>query len=288
MTYGKIRQRLSQESGGAVSLDLIDGYIIDRYQEILDSLSWKRLQVERALTTVPEYNTGTLAAGNLETALTGTGTTWDATMDQRILRINADSDVYSFNFVDATSANLDRQYQNATATGMSYRINQNLYPLDSDVRGITAVRTAKGSLGYLTLGDLNRLAPARAEYGTPKYWTWYPDTVDDPPLMQVEVYPIPIDPISLYLSLDVDTAGLEAGVTSSSLLPWVRPACLIAGCEADMAKHLKDWNAHDRLSARFNTLLTEMRAVEDEKTGPTPLKMNSRYTRHQDKRWFRR
>ena len=40
-TFGELRFRLSKLVPG-VDLDLLDGWIMDRYQEILDVLPWSR------------------------------------------------------------------------------------------------------------------------------------------------------------------------------------------------------------------------------------------------------
>jgi len=50
MTYGQIKLRLTQAFPG-VSLDLIEGWINDRYQEILGELPWTRLTVQTVITT---------------------------------------------------------------------------------------------------------------------------------------------------------------------------------------------------------------------------------------------
>lgn len=51
MTYGQLKLRLTQAFPG-VSLDLIEGWVNDRYQEILGNLPWQRLTIQSAITTV--------------------------------------------------------------------------------------------------------------------------------------------------------------------------------------------------------------------------------------------
>src|ERR1035438_2415580 len=61
MTYGQIKLRLTQAFPG-VSLDLIEGWINDRYAEILGELPWTRLTVQTTLTTVIAQSVYTLPA----------------------------------------------------------------------------------------------------------------------------------------------------------------------------------------------------------------------------------
>lgn len=61
MTYGQIKLRLTQAFPG-VSLDLIEGWINDRYQEILGELPWTRLTVQTAVATVANQGIYTLPA----------------------------------------------------------------------------------------------------------------------------------------------------------------------------------------------------------------------------------
>ena len=96
-TYGEIRFRLSKLARAqGVDLDLLDGWIQDRYLEILDALPWQRLEKQATLQTTAEYDTGTCDVTNGSTSITGTGTTWTTGMTGRLMRINNEETFYLF------------------------------------------------------------------------------------------------------------------------------------------------------------------------------------------------
>lgn len=280
MTLGEIRFQLLQRHPG-ISLDIIDRAVINRYQEILDALPWSRLDQEQAIVSTVEYATGTVDVSNGGTAITGTGTTWDATMDGRIIRIAASAEFYSFTFVDATSGTLDRGYEGDTDTELAYRINKNLFTLDSNVRKVNGVRLATGKLEYISPEELRALSPGRNSYGTPTRWTWAMDAESDPPQLQVELWPVPTEAETVYFSVTLDADGLEHGVTSTSMLPWTRPACLLAGCNAELYEVAGKLAQQDRAEARFGKLLSDMKRIECDRIGPARLRFSDHYTRHQ-------
>jgi hypothetical protein len=301
MTYGDIRMRLVQAAPG-VSLDLIDGWIIDRYQSILDKLPWQRLENETVIETAAEYSTGTLTVTNGSAVIAGVGTTWTGAMTGRIIRPfgqpitipETDSPggptYYEFTYSAAGTASLDRPYEDASAAGVAYRINQNVYPLPDGtrlVRGITDARNSR-LLTRTTLAQLNESAPERAAYGNPQFWALYIDQASNPPVLQVELYPVPVNGYGLFADTVLDgDANVTAGATSASLLPWLRPACLNAGVMADISAHLKDWNSEKSYAAKYAIYLADMVRNEAQRIGPKKIQIADRFARHRARRWSR-
>src|SRR5579883_37549 len=113
MNYGQIRLRISQMAPG-VSRELIDGWIQDVYTEMLDSLPWKRLEAQSIVQPPQSYAIGTVAVQQGSASIVGTGTAWTADMTGRMIRINDTTEWYTFTFVDATHATLDRNYESST------------------------------------------------------------------------------------------------------------------------------------------------------------------------------
>ena len=107
LTYGQLKFRLTKQFPG-VDLDLIEGWIDDRYAEILGELPWSRQNVQSVLQTVAPYSTGTvtLAAGSNTVSLTGGAFT--ASMTGMAFRVTGEDDIYGFTYVDATDGLLDR------------------------------------------------------------------------------------------------------------------------------------------------------------------------------------
>jgi len=282
-TFGDIRFRLSKLAQG-VDLDLLEGWVNDRYMELLDRLPWQRLDVQSTLQSTAEYTTGTVAATQGSTTVTGTGTAWTSAMTGAMVRIAARNEYYEFTYVSATSGTLERGYEGATGSGLAYRINRNVYALPSDLRllkGVYSFVLGK-QLTKLSLAELNQIDPLRNSYADPLYWCAYMDKQSDPPTPQVELYPVPKALAGFSYEYVADPSG-----TLTTLLPWLRPAAIIAGVQADIERYRKDFDAADRFENRFVALSRELVAMEAERRGPSRLRVDPRAARHRVKRWTR-
>jgi hypothetical protein len=286
-TFGELRFRLSKLVPG-IDLDLLDGWIMDRYQEILDMLPWSRLEAVVAIQSPDEYNTGTLTATAGSAAIVGSGTVWTAAMTGRIIRIANRPEYYQFTRLTDTTGTLDRAFDGVTAAALAYQINQNVYLLPSDARIVNGVTFQYGGrqLVRMSLGQLNEIAPNRTAYGEPLYWAPYMDAYTNPPVPQVELYPIPDGQWTFPVQFTADTAAADAATPSATVLPWVRPGALIAGVSADIYRHTEKFNAADRQELRFEKIVAQMVGAEVANRPPARIKLADRYTRHRVERWM--
>ena len=360
-TYGEIRLRLSKLAAG-VDLELIDGWIQDRYTQILDALPWKRLEGETVIQSPPSYQAGTVTVEQGSNAILGAGTSWTAALNGLTIRIADGVEFYVFTQTDATDGTLDRPYEGSTnaisasavdaagtgyqpgdlfwiaggngaaagivqsvgaggtvatyaitntgngfavangaitttngagvgftlnitavgiSSGLSYRIDQNIFELPYDCRVLRGVRGfhPPRPLTLVSPGELNRIAPGRLVYGIPRYAaaTW--DANTDPPLMQIEFYPIPASPDSLGNTLSFavdyiyDAADLTSSDTSFSLLPWTRPAAIVKGVQADIAAWQEKLTLAQSYEAGFERLVKEMAMINALQRGPQALRL---------------
>ena len=285
-TYGEIRFRLSKLIPG-VDLDLLDGWIQDRYQQILDRLDWKRLEVVTTLSTEPEYTDGTVDVTGGNDSISGSGTNWLQSMDGWMMRINAEVSMYSFTYVSQTSGTLDRPYEGQTASGLSYRLTKNVYALPADMRALHRVASITNDrpLERVTPADLDRIDPARTQYGSPRRYAVYMDTATDPPAMQIEFHPAPVE----REGFRVEGIAEEPMPTGASItvLPWVRPGALIAGVQADAALHAGDGGRAALYEAKFESLVRDMANIESRRRGPQQLRVSRLYTDHNLRRLLR-
>ncbi len=286
MTFGRIRKRLVEFRPG-IPLDLLTDIINERYTQILDELNWERLDQESILPTTAIYETGTLAVTNGSDAVTGTLTVFTAGMTGRGIRISSGAEFYEFTYASATTATLDRVYEGEDDTAASFKIFQSVYPLPVNLRSVESIRSLSCQQGLEQVSRqwLNREIAGRPQYGTPRYWSQFMDDASDPPLPQIELYPIPTDAEGLPYSFTADPSALSA--TSTSLLPWVRPGALVAGCEADLLSLDKNYLGADRKEARFQALLKQMRANAARAAGPATIRIAKRHTQHRARRWAR-
>ena len=133
MTYGNLKFRLTKMFPG-VDLDIVEGFIADRYAEILGELPWSRLNVEAMLLTAAPYSTGTVAVTQGSTAIVLAGGAWTAAMNGQAFRTVGRSEFYAFTFSDATHGALDRPYEGDASTAAGYSLFQHIYPLPADCR----------------------------------------------------------------------------------------------------------------------------------------------------------
>jgi hypothetical protein len=280
MTYGALRLRLSKLAAG-VDLELIDGWIQDRYTAILDQLPWKRLEGETTIQVPPSVTAGTITATQGVAAVQGVGTAWTAAQTGLTMRINCSEEFYIFTQVDATDGVLDRPFEQPTVTGAPYRIDQNVFLCALGARVVRAVRGfhPERPIHLITPGELNRMAPDRKVYGYPRWAaaTW--DSNTDPPILQIELYPIPDSPDSIgstpAFAVDYiyDAGDLDPSQTGFSMLPWVRPAALINGVLADVAAWKEKLNQSMAYETKFAALVKQMAMINALQRGPTPIRL---------------
>lgn len=278
MNYGQIRMRVVKEAPG-VDFALIDGYLLDRYTSILDRLKWRRQDAEVVLVTVAPYTTGTLALTLGSAAVTLTGGTFTTGMTGRSFRVGGRDEWYEFSYVSATTATLDRVYEGATAAAATYSIFQNIYPLPADCRVLNSLTSPElGPLGRIARAELNASAPGRPATGTPELYAPYMDNASDPPLMQIELYPIPDAVVSMVVSYTAEASAIAG--TSTTIVPWLRPAALIAGATADALEHKENYTRSALQELKYEKYVLDMMRTEALNRGPQPVRLASWLTRH--------
>jgi hypothetical protein len=279
-TYGEIRFRLAK-AYPSLDPDLIDGWIDDRYRAILDALQWQRRRVEAVLQTTAPYSTGTVALVAGSAAIALTGGTWTAAMTGRGFRVDGRGEIYSFTRATDATGTLDRPYEGENAAAATYTIFQGIYALPAACR----LAEAFEGLERKSRAELTASAPGRPAHGTPAIWAPYPDTAAG--LIQVELYPIPDDSDGIPYSYFADAPDLSAGATSAALLPWVRPAALVAGVTADILRHLKEWQGAREYEGVYEARLADMRRTDAASRPAAAMRMAPAYTDHRIRRYSR-
>jgi hypothetical protein len=282
MTYGDLKLRLTQAFPG-VSLDLIEGWIGDRYAEILGELPWSRLNVDAVLETTAPYTTGPVAVFRGSTAIAGTGTTWVTGMSGLQFRVAGRDEFYTFTWLTATTGTLDRPYEGPSAAGSSYSIFQNVYALPANCR--TLQDTAFDKLQRFSIAQLNQSDPCRVQSGTPTAWASRMDDNSTPPNMEVELYPVPDQAIGIPYTYVSEAADLSS--TSTILQVWMQPAALVEGVTGRIKAHLKDYTGATFHATLAKAALQNMRTSEAQGMAPAVMQLDSYYTRHRLRRGYR-
>jgi hypothetical protein len=97
-----------QKQFPGLDLDILEGYISDRYTEILEELAWERLDKLGMVQTIAPYQTGTVTVAFATQAVTLTGGAWDPTMTGRFLQVAGDSSYYTFTYTGPTTGTIGR------------------------------------------------------------------------------------------------------------------------------------------------------------------------------------
>ncbi len=284
MTYGQVRFRVSKEVPG-LDLDLLDGYLVDRYTSILDRLKWNRQRSEYTFSTVAPYATGTLALTQGSNVVTLTGGTFTSGMTGRRLLVGGQNEPYTFTYVGAAAGTLDRGFDGATASGLSYQIVQPFYALPATARLLDGGRLLDTDepLANMSRAELNASAPARIAVGVPGILAPAIDSSSN--LLQVEVYPAPDAIYSVAAEITSEAPSITG--TATTLLPWLRPSALVAGASADAFAHKTDWNSAKYAESKYESYLSDMIRTEGFNRGPRPVKLAGWMTRHNVERAMR-
>jgi hypothetical protein len=293
-TFGDIRFALQKQVPG-IDQDVWDGFIMAVYQEILDRMSWQRMKTEYVIQTPAEVNGGTLTATQGNQAVVSdavAGPLWSAALNGRMFRIASGPEYYQFTFQSTDPATgfatalLDRPYEADEGNGpvgslLSYQINQNIFPLPAAVRLVEFVRNLDEGwpLTRLSNVDMNVAEANRGDYGDPGYWLPSFDQNSNPPVAQIEIYPVPQNVYGL--AVDCVVEDVAFGVSSGSISQvWVRPSCIIAGARSLASAHLEKFTAAEWWGQRFATLISQTVSIESQRIGPQKIRMADRFTRH--------
>lgn len=267
MTYGQVRLRLTKLLPG-VDQELLDGWMYDRYRQILDRLKWQRLDVQSVIQTVAPYSTGTVTLNTGSTTVTGVGTNWTSGIVTGCgLWIPGRREFYELTYVSGSQATLDRPYEGNTVIGSAYKIYQSVYTLPADCKILKSVR----SLETGPIGPWNSHLQTGAWFGPPASWRPLMDTTTG--RQQIELYPVPDKAYGIAIEYTAEQTNYDGSDATVTALPWIREGCIVNGVLADANLAAKDFNASDRYEAKFEKDLADMRRTEILRTPPKPIRL---------------
>lgn len=286
MTYGGLKLRLTQMFPG-ISLDLIEGWCNDRYQEIMAELPWTRENVQAVLQTRAPYSTGTVEATQGSSAIALTGGVWQTSMTGLAFRVTGQNDFYEFLYTGPTTGSLDRPFAGPTVTKGAYSIYQTIYQLPSDCRLLEddAFTSSLGQMTRFTHEQLSASDPTRAMTGTPNAWASYMDDQSVPPNMQVEIWPIP--DAATALQYTYQSTGGDLVSESMILQVWLQPSALMEGICARAKAHMKDYAGASFHTALAKSALQTMRGAEAQGMAPAQMQLDRYYSGYRSRRWSR-
>lgn len=296
-TWGQLRLLL-QTTAPEITLDLIDGWLNERYEAVLESTDWIGLKAHSTIQTVAAYQstTDTVTATVGSTAIVGLGTAWTNAINGEKFYIPGDTATYLPTYVSGTSLTLDRAYEGngSDAAGTVYANSpyvfmQNVYTLPSDCSSVVTVLDpiTELPLNPFTKDGLDQSVGARTLVGYPQSWAQFDDSPETSPpqLHQIELYPPPLYARGFPLEYRRVALGFDGGNTSGVPLMFVSNSVLLHGVRSDIWLHLKDYKAAEGYEAKFQGELDRMLLVEHaQRRVKATVKMADRFTRHRMQR----
>jgi hypothetical protein len=286
VTYGQLKLRLTQAFPG-ISLDLIEGWCNDRYQEILGELPWFRENIQAALLTSVPYTTGTVAVTQGSDAVTLTGGTWDSSMNGLAFRVKGENDYYEFQATSLTSGTLDRPYDGPSSSATAYSISQEVYVLPADCQLLAddAFTSRLGPMRRFTHEQINAFDPTHSMSGVPTAWASYMDDDSTPPRIQAEFWPTPTDVETLYLTYNSHAGDLQGEATI--LQVWMQSAALYDGIVGRIQLHLKNPAVAQVHLALAEKALKSMRGSEAQGLALGEMQLSQYYTGYRSRKYSR-
>lgn len=279
MTFGEFRFRCSKLYPG-IDLDILDGYINDRIQKILDRRAWTGLVADGTFTTVGAYQTGTVSLTQGSAAVTGTGTTFTSGMTGRKFRAIAGAESYTFTYVSSTTGTLDRVFEGTTDATASYIIYEDTYDLPDDFKRPVVSRNERieTEIVHWTRQQLDRVAPSRQISGEPQIYCMAPNAADG--TRRAQLYPIPAYAASYPFSYIMTFARFGTGDTSIEIPDWISIGMLNDFVKADV-------KGDAAAEAKGEAELLRMTTRDVNLEGPKKLRIAPAHARHRLERTTR-
>ena len=149
---------------------LAQRWIQNLYRKILDSRNWYGMQTRGVCNVAPVYTTGSVAVQNGSALVTGTGTSWDTTMQGRSFRVGfTNPQILIQKVIDPFHLVLELPWGGQSNANYSYQIFQNIVSLGANVKRI--YQMANQSQGFLLRTDIPQ--PAINEHDVWRTWVGY-------------------------------------------------------------------------------------------------------------------
>lgn len=157
---------------------------------------WAERLVEKPVTLIVPYTTGTAAVTVGSTGVVGTGTTWTSAMIGRRFALSYGGPWYRITAVGSTTAlTLDHAYVEATNASATYCIYMDEYSLDTSIETTRHVNllnaTYGGQMPRLEEKTLDDFASIPTTTGVPRIWCNTQPLASAPSVRRIRVWPIP-------------------------------------------------------------------------------------------------
>ena len=194
-----------------LNLDIIKSVLQDSYRQLCLK-DWNRLKLTRQIYTVAPYSTGTVAVA-ADGIVTGVSTVFTVGMVGRQMKVYYSDSFFEIqSFSSATSITLKDWPGTVVAAGTTFSIFKVIYPVDPTFKlvwdVVYQIPLKKKSQSYF-----NKIDPGRASTGSsPTSWALAEMSLTG--AVQIEIYPIPTDVITLRVYGKMGGLALADGDTA--------------------------------------------------------------------------
>lgn len=191
------------------------------HQTILEDYSWAKRKQDTLLTLVLPYGTGTITTSG--TTVTGTGTTFTASMVGRFIRVGNNQYFTKITaFTDAVTLTIE-QALDADVTGSTFTIFKHLYDLPSNFGRVLNV-TLDTRLAEWPRNDLDRMDPYRTVTAAqPDIYSMHGLDTAPNGVFQIEFWPVPAASTQVrveYLIVNELVNPTDSPLYRSDILMW--------------------------------------------------------------------
>jgi hypothetical protein len=193
-----------------LNLDIIKSNLQDSYLQ-LASKDWNRLNLQRMIYTATIYSTGTVSVA-ADGTVTGVGTTFTSAMVGRFMKVHYTDSFFTIDtYTSGTVIKLKDWPGAVVVAGTSYSIFKTIYPVPTEF-GIIYEIVYQVPLYKKSQTYFNKVDPARTSTASSPLW-WAYAGVDASGVIQIEIYPVPVDVVGLRVYGKMKIATLADGDT---------------------------------------------------------------------------
>jgi hypothetical protein len=235
--YGNLKTAVLDKIGISDSdvSDVVAQALNDVLQEICQAYNFSWLYGESSFITTAPYETGTIEATEGTTAITGSSTVWTSGMADRKLR--CEDATYVISSASTTSITLKTNYAGDGGSGLTYKIYQDEYSMDSDVEDVISCRQENNPqrIDKKDLEYMDRYYPQRDSFGYPSIYSQI--GYDSNGYLKIATYSIPNQARNIYYRYKKRVTEMSAS-TDTPIIPLRYRWVLAKGALYTVAKYL--------------------------------------------------
>jgi hypothetical protein len=285
MTWGQMRLQLVSFAAANgrpdIKFHVLNDALAEAYNRILGRRRWRKLNVDATLALVPPVTSGTVTVTQGSAAVTLADATWDRALNGRKFRIDGQLPWYVFYWLTATTAELDRPFEDATGAGQGYAIFQDEYELPDDCKAVTRVVDVRfgHTLNKRNTAWMDTSDPSRSITGLATDWAPSTSTTQSE-IKRIRFARVPNEATSLQLTYSLIVTNFDGTNDGDTPLDWVSSDAIKSLAKAKIAREqFKDLALAAEMQNEFEAAVGDMHREEMTEQTAIPLKMDSYYSR---------